>query len=115
MGLKPVVELAFETAMCRGELLNARYHHISSALLHIPVTKTFVPRTIPLTPRALTIIKGLARDISGYLIPTSANALRLSWERAKRRARIDDLRFHDLRHEAISRFFEMGLSTPKWY
>ncbi len=99
--------------MCRGELLNARYHHISSALLHIPVTKTFVPRTLPLTPRALTIIKGLARDISGYLIPTSANALRLSWERAKRRARIDDLRFHDLRHEAISRFFEMGLSIPE--
>ena len=111
--LKPAVELALETAMRRGELLNARYDHISSALLHIPVTKTFVPRTLPLTPRALTIIKGLPRDISGYLIPTSANALRLSWERAKRRARIDDLRFHDLRHEAISRFFEMGLSIPE--
>ena len=24
-----------------------------------------------------------------------------------------DLRFHDLRHEAISRFFEMGLSVPE--
>ena len=26
---------------------------------------------------------------------------------------IVDLRFHDLRHEAISRFFEMGLSVPE--
>jgi integrase len=26
---------------------------------------------------------------------------------------IEDLHFHDLRHEAISRFFEMGLSIPE--
>lgn len=25
---------------------------------------------------------------------------------------IENLHFHDLRHEAISRFFEMGLATP---
>ncbi len=24
-----------------------------------------------------------------------------------------DLRFHDLRHEAISRFFELGLNIPE--
>ncbi len=28
-------------------------------------------------------------------------------------AGITDLHFHDLRHEAISRFFEMGLSVPE--
>ena len=37
----------------------------------------------------------------------------LAWERARQRGGIDDLRFHDLRHEAISRFFEMGLSIPE--
>jgi integrase len=26
---------------------------------------------------------------------------------------LNDLHFHDLRHEAISRFFEMGLSMPE--
>ena len=30
-----------------------------------------------------------------------------------KRADLCDLRFHDLRHEAISRFFEMGLSIPE--
>jgi len=30
-----------------------------------------------------------------------------------RRAGIANLRFHDLRHEAVSRFFEMGLSVPE--
>lgn len=34
-------------------------------------------------------------------------------ERLKKRAGIVDLRFHDLRHEAISRFFELGLSVPE--
>ena len=30
-----------------------------------------------------------------------------------RRAGIDDLRFHDLRHEAVSRLFEKGLNIPE--
>ena len=47
------------------------------------------------------------------VFPISTNALRLAWERAKKRAGITGLRFHDLRHEAISRFFEMGLSVPE--
>ena len=29
------------------------------------------------------------------------------------KAGVTDLRFHDLRHEAISRFFEMGFSVPE--
>ncbi len=47
------------------------------------------------------------------VFPITANAFRLAWERVKRRAGIDDLHFHDLRHEAISRFFEIGLTTPE--
>jgi integrase len=29
------------------------------------------------------------------------------------RAGLDDLRLHDLRHEAVSRFFELGLTIPE--
>jgi integrase len=43
----------------------------------------------------------------------SANAVRLAWERLRKRAGIEDLHFHDLRHEAISRFFERGLSVAE--
>lgn len=39
-----------------------------------------------------------------------SNALRLSWKRTVRRAGIENLHFHDLRHEAISRFFERGFA-----
>ena len=111
--LLPTVLLVLETGMRRGEILNARYEHLKDGLLTIPKTKTGTPRTIPLTPNAQEIIAALPRSIAGFLLPISSNALRLAWERARKRAGIDDLRFHDLRHEAISRFFEMGLTIPE--
>ena len=43
----------------------------------------------------------------------SANAVRLAWDKLKKKGNIKDLHFHDLRHEAISRFFERGLSIPE--
>jgi integrase len=52
-------------------------------------------------------------DTEGAVFPVSGNALRLAWERVKTKAGIENLRFHDLRHEAISRFFEKGLSVPE--
>jgi integrase len=40
-------------------------------------------------------------------------AVQLQWNRRTTKAGIFDLRFHDLRHEAITRFFERGLSVPE--
>ena len=112
--LKLSIQLALETAMRRGELLNARWQDIDleKGLLHIPTTKTGMSRTIPMTSKAVALLRDLRRDNS-RLIPLSANALRLAWERLCKRNGINDLRFHDLRHEAISRFFEMGLTVPE--
>ena len=45
--------------------------------------------------------------------PVISNGFRLAWVRLRRRAGLSDLRFHDLRHEAISRFFELGLNIPE--
>lgn len=121
--LKPGILLAIETGMRRGELLNIRNRDVDVAngLLVIPETKTDTPRIIPLTEAAASILSAqmrLATSKSARLFPVSANAFRLSWERCKRRAckqlpEIADLRFHDLRHEAVSRFFELGLSVPE--
>ena len=47
------------------------------------------------------------------VFPISAACLRLAWNKARKKAGITDLRFHDLRHEAVSRFFEMGMSVPE--
>jgi len=47
------------------------------------------------------------------VLPITSNAFRLAWKRPRQRARIVGLRFYDIRHEAVSRFFEKGLSTPE--
>lgn len=118
------IHMAIETGMRRGELLAIQWKHINfdTRVLHIPVTKTGKPRSIPLTERAREILterKALPDADARYAFPVSANAFRLAWERCKRRAEragcvgIQGLRFHDLRHEAVSRFFEMGLNTAE--
>ncbi len=47
------------------------------------------------------------------MFPVSPNAVSLAWERLRTRAGIEDVRLHDMRHEAVSRFFELGLTTPE--
>jgi len=106
--LRNIIALAIETAMRRGEILNIRPEHIKGQTLLIPETKNGNPRTIPLTKRALYILENTELPF-----PMSANAVRLAWERLKKKGNIKDLHFHDLRHEAISRFFEKGLSIPE--
>jgi len=106
--LRHIIEFAIETGMRRGEILNIKQEHIKGQTLLIPQTKNGHPRTIPLTKRALYILNN-----SQLPFPMSGNAVRLAWERLKKKGNIKDLHFHDLRHEAISRFFEKGLSIPE--
>ncbi|MDN3646814.1 site-specific integrase [Pontixanthobacter aestiaquae] len=112
--VRPLVLLALETALRRGELLRLTWKDIDldcrTALIRD--TKNGSDRTIPLTKPAATLLEGLGED-AGFAFPLTPNALRQSWRRACHRAEIQDLRFHDLRHEAISRFFEIGLSVPE--
>ena len=75
-------------------------------------TKNGSKREVPLTKLALEILNNLNHE-TDYVFPTSENAFRLSWSRLIRRSGIKDLRFHDLRHVAVSRFFGMGLSVPE--
>jgi integrase len=112
--LVPIILFALVTGMRRGEILAMRWTDIDrdrQALL-IPSSKTGVARTIPLLAEALRILDGLPQS-SHRVFPITANAVRLAWERLRNRAGLCDLHFHDLRHEAISRFFEAGLSTPE--
>jgi len=112
--IAPIVTLALETAMRRGEILAIKREHIdfSKRTLLTPESKNGRARTIPLSMVAVELLSAHAVK-DGGLFAISANAFRLAWERVKRRAGINDLHFHDLRHEAISRLFEKGLSVPE--
>ena len=100
--------------MRRGEIVAMHWDHINwdNGTLLSPDTKNGYPRTIPLTPKAIEVLKELPQKDTS-VIGMTGNAIRLAWERLKKKAGATDLRFHDLRHEAISRFFEMGLSVPE--
>jgi len=45
--------------------------------------------------------------------PITGNSVRQAFEELRTRAGMQDLRFHDLRHEAISRLFEKGLNVAE--
>lgn len=106
--LKPFVLLALETAMRRSEILALSWSDIDlkkrTATLH--ETKNGDPRIVPLSSKAIAILGELPRSIDGRVFPITANALKLGFERAVRRAGINNLHFHDLRHEATSRLSE---------
>ena len=109
--LRPLLVLAVETAMRRGELLTMQWRHVDlqrcTALL--PKTKNGHARTVPLSPVAVDFLSALSRN-DDHVFPLSGDCVRQGFERLRRRAQVQDLRFHDLRHEAVSRLVERGLS-----
>lgn len=68
-----------------------------------------------LPPRALAIAqKRLALDAKAKLLfPFNADSISTSFTRACAILGIEDLHFHDLRHEGISHLFELGWNIPK--
>jgi integrase len=112
----PVIEFAIHTAMRRGEILALRWEQVNwhQRTAYIADSKTGVPRTIPLLDGALAVLQRLRPELArGPVFPLSMEALKQAWERARDRAGLGDLHFHDLRHEAISRLCEMGLTLPE--
>jgi integrase len=112
--LRPLITLAIETGMRRGELRSIRWKDVdqTARTIRILKTKNGHPRTIPLTPKAVEVLSSLERK-DDRIFPVTPNAVRLAWERLRKRAGVEDLRLHDLRHEAVSRFFEYGLTVPE--
>ncbi|MET4217329.1 integrase [Bradyrhizobium sp. LB14.3] len=117
--IEPMMRLGKETGMRRGEMLRIVVKHISinRRELYVPPGKNNKARTIVLTQDALVILAKLI-DVAGQdgrVLPLSKEAAKCAWRRIRTRAGLDgqNLRFHDLRHEAISRFFEMGLTLPE--
>lgn len=106
--LKPIILFALETAMRRAEIAGLDWTDVDlkNSSLYLAETKNFEERTIPLSPTAIEILKGLPRQIQGSVFELSADQITGHMRRAVKSAEIVDLRFHDLRHEAISRLFE---------
>jgi integrase len=105
---KPAVQLALATAMRRSELLSMRWEHIDlqNRTAFLSDTKNGESRTVPLSTAAVQVLAELPRHISGVVIPVKFFTLDAAFKRARKRAGLDDVRFHDLRRTAITRMAE---------
>lgn len=120
--LEHIVVLAIETGMRQSEMLALTWDRIDTArrVAYLPVTKNGSPRGVPLTHRAVNALEAMRttrvykwsrEPAGGPFLHVSATVVRHAFMRARDKAGMPDLRFHDLRHEAVSRLFERGLNT----
>ncbi len=110
-----IVDLAIETGMRLGELLSLTWDTIDlqRRCASLDMTKNGEARTVPLSTRAIATLSALPRrfnDPRVFWCWSRPDAFENAWRRAVKTAGIKDLRFHDLRHEAVSRLFELGLN-----
>jgi len=101
---KPLCEFALETAMRRGELMSLLWVNINldKSVAFLPLTKNGDSRYVPLSSKAIRILKSLPKDIEGRVFPLNKGTVSILFLRAARRAQVEDFHFHDLRHMALT-------------
>jgi integrase len=123
-----VVTLAIETGMRQSEILNLRLQNVDlqSRVVRLSDTKNNSARTVPLTAAATAALKSA---IDNPIWPKETDLVFFGepgrdgirrpyqfakiWGGIKESIGIADLHFHDLRHEAVSRLVEGGLSDQE--
>ena len=119
--LQTFVILAVETGMRFGELTGVTWANVNleKRTIYLPDTKNGSPRTVPLSIRSLNAIQTQPRSIDGRLFSAKPGSIRSAFLIALTKAQatqpdstvfLRGLRFHDLRHEAVTRLFEKGLN-----
>ena len=109
--ITPVVVIALETGMRLGEIVSLKWSEVDlvTQVARLTDTKIGTGRDVPLSSRAARTLEALPRSLDGRVFPIGVAAVKSSFHAAAKRAELDDFRFHDLRHEATSRFFERDL------
>ena len=111
--MQAVIIFAIETAMRLGEILSLKWSDIHDYVALLKQTKNGDIRYVPLNKKVITVLQRQPRDIVDNRVFyhwKSVSGFESSWQKFKRTENLIDLRFHDLRHEAISRMFEKGLN-----
>jgi integrase len=123
-----IARIALETGMRLSEIvtLERAQVDVKRRIVRLLKTKNTQPRTVPLTKKAT----GLFREALNHSVrppdteliffgepgrdgirrPYQFNRM---WQAIKREQGLKDFRFHDLRHEAVSRFVEAGFSDQE--
>ena len=96
--------LALETAMRSGEILALTWPnvHLADQYVHLPRTKNGDARDVPLSKRAVEILRALPLGF-GPVFQIEAAARDALWRKARAKTPHRDVHFHDSRAEAIWR------------
>ncbi|MCP3664488.1 MAG: site-specific integrase, partial [Gammaproteobacteria bacterium] len=123
-----IARVALYTGMRRGEVISLTRDQVDLGrrIVRLNETKNGSARTVPLSKRAVRVLRqALSNPVQpadtsliffgdpgrdGKRRPYQTNRM---WAEALIRANIVNLRFHDLRHEAVSRLVERGLSDQE--
>ncbi len=123
-----IVRLAIETGMRTGEIVTLRRDQVDlfRRVVRLSETKNGSARTVPLSREAVRVLtEALSHPVRHADIDLifwgepgrdgkrRPYTFQLVWRQALQRAGITGLRFHDLRHEAVSRLVEAGLSDQE--
>lgn len=102
--MAPLVILALQTAMRRGELLSLQWNNIDleRQIAFLPTTKNGSTRTVPLSSKAVALLHSLPRSIDGRVFQLSEMGMEAAFRKACKRSCIENLHFHDLRHTATT-------------
>ena len=95
---------AIETAMRAGEIISLEWSNVDpdKRTAFLPMTKNGSSRKVPLSSRATQLLSFLPKE-TRYVFNLSKNSLDALFRKYRDKAGIENLHFHDTRHEAITR------------
>lgn len=111
-----LMDVALETGMRQGEILaltKGQLRRVRGArFVEQPDSKNGHPRRVVLSTRAVAILdrRAQGKGPEARLFTMMGADLRQRWNAARKKAKVDGFRWHDLRHEALSRMAGMGLT-----
>ena len=115
--LRPIVIVAIETALRRGELMSLRWSAVDLGRRQLRIdswnSKTEKERIVPLSARALETLAQLRQNSRGRVsdLVFGYADFKKAFIGACKDAKLTDVHFHDLRHTAITRWLEKGVSV----
>jgi integrase len=110
--LLPVVTVALETGLRKGELLGLEWDRVdlSRGVLRLEVTKSGKRREVPMRQAVYTTLAGLPAPHEARV--WTKGSVRKAFENAVTGAELEDFHFHDLCHTFASRYVMRGGSLP---
>ncbi len=119
--LKPILQVAYHLGLRYGEIVRLTWDRVDSRQGIIRLTgrdtKNKKPRKVPLTPELTEVFRDLykvhyvGQDRVFLRNGQSIRSVRTAFQKARQRAGITDLRFHDLRHCAATNMRRAGVDV----